>query len=85
MKVINENGLSTILSFTRSGYDKIVFFDHKGNLVLAADMQNAEIITYMHNYISSEKNLLAYYDICIFHKDDSEIAVDFIAEEKKYL
>lgn len=85
MKVINENGLFTILSFAGSGYDKIVFFDHKGNLVLAADMQNAEIITYMHNYISSEKNLLAYYDICIFHKDDSEIAVDFITEEKKYL
>ncbi|MEQ1799071.1 MAG: FkbM family methyltransferase, partial [Lacibacter sp.] len=46
MKAINEEGLSTILSFEKEGYDKIVFFDHKGNLVLATDMQNSEVITY---------------------------------------
>ena len=85
MKVINEDGLSTILSFEKSGYDKIVFFDHKGNLVLATDMQNSEVITYMHNYISSEKNLLAYYDICLFHKDDKDVAEDFLAVERNYL
>jgi len=85
MKAINEEGLSTILSFVNYGYQKIVFFDHKGNLVLATDMQNKEVITYMHNYISSEKNLLAYYDICIFHKDDSEIAEDFLKGENQYL
>ena len=33
MKVIKEDGLSTILSFANSGYSKIIFFDHKGNLV----------------------------------------------------
>lgn len=85
MKAINEEGLSTLLSFEKFGYTKIVFFDHKGNLVLATDMQNAEVITYMHNYISSEKNLLAYYDICIFHGDDKAVSDDFLAEERKYL
>ncbi len=85
MKVINEDGLSTILSFEKSGYHKIIFFDHKGNLVLATDMQNNEVIAYMHNYISSEKNLLAYYDICIFHEDDEELSEDFLAGERKYL
>lgn len=85
MKVINEDGLSTILSFEKSGYDKIIFFDHKGNLVLATGMQNTGVITYMHNYISSEKNLLAYYDICIFHKADTETADAFLAQESKYL
>jgi len=85
MKAINEDGLSTILSFEKAGYDKIVFFDHKGNLVLATDMQNSEVITYMHNYISSDKNLLAYYDICLFHKEDKDVGEDFLAVERKYL
>lgn len=85
MKAINEDGLSTLLSFEKFGYSKIVFFDHKGNLVLATDMQNDEVITYMHNYISSEKNLLAYYDICIFHADDKAISDDFLIAERKYL
>lgn len=85
MKAINEDGLSTLLSFEKFGYERIVFFDHKGNLVLATDMQNNEAITYMHNYISSEKNLLAYFDICIFHRDDREIAEGFLATEKNYL
>lgn len=85
MKAIHEEGLSTILSFERSGYDKIVFFDHKGSLVLATDMKNTEVITYMHNYISSDKNLLAYYDICIFHSSDTALAGEFLKEERTYL
>lgn len=85
MKAINEDGLSTLLSFENEGYDKIVFFDHKGSLVLATDMQNREVITYMHNYISSEKNLLAYYDICLFHKDDQDVGENFLAVEMNYL
>ncbi len=85
MKMINEEGLPTIMSFYKFGYTKIIFFDHKGNLVLATDLQNSDVITYMHNYISSEKNLLAYYDICIFHSNDVELAEIFLAEERKYL
>ncbi len=85
MKAIQEDGLATILSFEKMGYSKIVFFDHKGNLILTTDMKNFEVITYMHHYISSEKNLLAYYDICIFHKKDLDLANDFLNEEKKYL
>jgi FkbM family methyltransferase len=85
MKMINEEGLPTIMSFAEFGYTKIIFFDHKGTLVLATSMQNNEVITYMQNYISSEKNLLAYYDICIFHEDDEEIAEDFLVKERKYL
>jgi FkbM family methyltransferase len=85
MKAIQEDGLSTLLSFEKFGYERIVFFDHKGNLVLAADLQNSETVTYMHNYISSEKNLLAYFDICIFHRNDRAIADEFLAVEKNYL
>ena len=85
MKAIKEEGLPTVLSFKQLGYNRILFFDHKGNLVLATDMKNEEVITWMHTYISSQKNLLGYYDICIFHEEDNSIAENFTQEEKKYL
>ena len=85
MKAIKEDGLSTVLSFSRYNYNKIVFFDHKGTLVLATEMKNEEEITYLHEYISSTKNLMGYYDICIFHEADNAVAVDFLQQEKKYL
>jgi FkbM family methyltransferase len=85
MIAINEDGISTVLSYRNSGYKKVIFFDHKGNLVLATDLQNEEVVRYMHDYISSSKNLLGYYDICIFHENDTDIAEKFLAIEKKYL
>lgn len=85
MKAINEEGLSTVLSFSRFGYSKIAFFDHKGTLVLATEMKNAAEITYLHEYISSPKNLMGYYDICIFHEADTSVAADFLQQEKSFL
>ncbi len=85
MKTIHEDGLSTLLSFRRYNYTKIAFFDHKGTLVLATEMQNEDVITYLHEYISSPKNLMGYYDICIFHEGDAAVADDFLQLEKKYL
>ena len=85
MKAINEDGLSTVLSFAKFGYNKIVFFDHRGNLVLATDLKNEEVITWMHEYISSAKNLLGYYDIALFHEQDNAVAEAYLREEKKFL
>lgn len=85
MIAIKEDGLSTVLSFSNYGYKKIAFFDHKGTLVLATDMQNEEVIRYLHAYISSSRNLMGYYDICIFHEADTAVAEDFLQQEKKFL
>lgn len=85
MKAINEEGLPTVLSFGKYGYNKIAFFDHKGTLILATEMKNTEEITYLHEYISSPKNLMGYYDICIFHEADTNVAADFLQQEKRYL
>ena len=52
---------------------------------MATDLKNKEEVTYMHDYISSPKNLMGYYDICIFHEEDGDIANDFLLAEKKYV
>jgi FkbM family methyltransferase len=84
MMAINEDGLSTLLSFDDYGYNTIAFFDHKGRLLLATSMKNKNEITYLHKYAIGKNNLLGYYDICIFHGQDNAIAEQFLRTEEKY-
>lgn len=85
MIAIKEDGLSTIFSFRNYGYQKIAFFDHKGTLLLATDLQNEEVITYLHEYVSTKNNLVGYFDICVFHETDTSIAEEFLKLEKHFL
>lgn len=82
---IKEDGLSTLLSFAAYGYNRVAFFDHKGTLILASSIQNTELVTYMHDYASSPKNLIGYYDICLFHAEDDQVADTFLTLEKKFV
>lgn len=85
MKTINEDGLSTLLSFGKLNYNKILFFDHLGRLLLTTSLQNEDQIIDLHNYAITKANLLGYFDICLFHKNDNDIAHSFLNEERKHL
>lgn len=82
---IKEAGLPTLLSFAGAGYNKVAFFDHKGTLILATSVKNTEVVTYLHEYASSAKNLIGYYDICLFHEEDDQLAEQFLSLEKKFV
>lgn len=82
---IKEEGLPTLLSFAAAGYNKIAFFDHKGTLMLAASVKDKEVVTYLHDYASSSKNLIGYYDICLFHEEDDQLAEAYLNIEKKFV
>jgi FkbM family methyltransferase len=84
MQEIGEAGLPTLLGFGNYGYNKIVFFDHKGRLLMSTSMKNKDEITYLHQYARGKNNLLGYYDICIFHQQDDDIADEFLKIETKY-
>ncbi|HLP35719.1 FkbM family methyltransferase [Lacibacter sp.] len=84
MKAINEDGLSTLLSFTEYGYNKIAFFDYHGRLLLVTSMSNQKEITYLHEYAIGKNNLIGYYDICIFHQQDDLLADEFFDGEAEY-
>jgi hypothetical protein len=85
MKKIGEEGLSTIFLMRDFGYNKIVFFDHIGTLLLSTSLDNKDVVSHLHEYISSEKNLLGYFDIAIFHEMDTDIASRYIEKEREYL
>ncbi len=84
MKDIDEDGLSTLLSFENYGYNKIFFFDHIGRLLMVTSIKNKTEINYLHEYAIGKNNLLGYYDICVFHQQDDDIGDEFQKIERKY-
>lgn len=83
MEAIKEDGLSTLFSLEKFGYNAVIFFDNHGRYILTADIKEHELIRQLHNYSDEKNSGIAYYDICLFHEADSDMAKQFIAQELK--
>jgi FkbM family methyltransferase len=75
MSVINETGLQTLLALKKIGYTKILLFDDRGRYIITLDMENEAAITDMHNYADGKNGLIYYYNLCIVHRSDIDIAL----------
>lgn len=83
MDAIGEEGLSTLLTLGEVGYRSIVFFDNKGRYMLTAPIDQVSLITDLHRYAQEKNSCIAYYDICLFHEDDADLAQKFIEMENE--
>jgi len=81
MSAINEDGLLTLLHMEQLGYNKILFFDDRGRYILSTTLSNKELINDLHNYADGKNGLIYYYNICLFHKEDTDIAETLIQNE----
>ncbi len=81
MDAIKEDGLGTLLSLEKYGYHSIIFFDNKGRYLLTIPMSQKELITELHHYADETNSEIAYYDVCLFHDDDQDIARTFVSGE----
>ena len=81
MDAIGEDGLSTLLTLGAVGYKNVVFFDNKGRYIMNAPIDQENVIADLHRYAQAENSCIAYYDICLFHEDDSDLATQFIESE----
>ncbi|NCI46614.1 FkbM family methyltransferase [Sediminibacterium soli] len=82
MDAIGELGLPTLFSLEQYGYHSITFFDNKGRYLLTAPLNQHELIRQLHEYAAEGESGIAYYDICLFHHTDQDLADRFIAQEK---
>ena len=82
MKAIGEDGLPTLLSFKNEGYNSIHIYDCINNLILVSTLANVEIISQLNEYIKKDKSMITYLDICLFHKEDSDLSAKFYELEK---
>jgi FkbM family methyltransferase len=84
MENIGEDGLSTLFSLQQYGYKTIVFFDNKGRYLLSAPLSDKALITDLHHYPDENKSQVAYFDVCLFHEKDQDLAAQFIKGEIAY-
>lgn len=78
MDIINENGLLTLFSLIEAGYDKIAVFDNHNRCLIHTSLTQHDILQQLHNYADGVNGLIPHYDICVFHKNDNDIAAEFL-------
>lgn len=84
MEAIHENGLQTLLDLSGEGYERILFFDDRGRFVLSGSLSNRELIQDLHDYADGKNGLIYYYNICLVHGSDADLAESIIAGERAF-
>ncbi len=79
MRAIGEDGLSTLFSLEKYGYPSALFFDNYGRYMLTAPLQDKKLIQSLHHYTEDGISQVGYYDICLFHQEDAQLAEQFTA------
>jgi FkbM family methyltransferase len=81
MRLINENGYSTLLQMKNFGYSRVHVYDCINNLILVTTLDNENLLKQLDRYSKLENSMIKYYDICLFHEDDNDLSNDY---EKAY-
>ncbi len=84
MNKIGENGLDTVMQLKDYGYSIIYIFDCVNNLLQATTLDNFDTIKQLHEYAHKRNTMIPYFDICVFHTEDTALANDFLTAEKLY-
>ena len=81
---VNDDGLSTLFMLENIGYETIIYYDNFGRFMLSAELSNKELIEQLHFYTDDKKSAFHYYDICVFHQQDKQLANDIIKTESSF-
>jgi FkbM family methyltransferase len=83
LQQLKDDGLSVFDALSGAGYDTVMFYDNNGDYLLTSEINLENIIKDIHYYYSG-RNIEHYCDICVFHKEDSDIAGRIRDEELKF-
>jgi FkbM family methyltransferase len=78
MDVIKEDGLATLFALEKFGYHSVIFFDNYGRYILTTPLNQHELIRQLHYYSEDCVSQVGYFDVCLFHENDKDIAQKFI-------
>ena len=82
MDLIGERGLATISMLLEMGYSQAVFHDCNGRFFTATDLSNEVLVHDLLDYADGKLGSIFYFDLTIFHRDDADVAMEFIKEER---
>ena len=76
-----DNGISTIQGLKSIGYDTALFYDNYGRFLLSTSLKESRQIEQLHNYIGEKQGAFPYYDLCLIHETDADLAASIIESE----
>ena len=77
------DGLSTFKDLSSLGYKQAAFYDNYGRFIISADIADRKLMVQLTSYVKDRQGGFAFYDICVFHADDNDLADRLAAEEAK--
>jgi len=83
MDIIKENGIETLFILQEIGYNKLLVYENMGRFILSTTLDNHKLINQLHEYIDGKNSTIPYFDFCLFHSNDEDIANEFIEREER--
>lgn len=78
----NDDGLVIFKDFLEMGYNKALYYDNYGKFLLSIEISNELILKQLYAYINKKEDAaFPYYDVCLFHQEDNDLA-DFCIEKE---
>lgn len=79
-----QNGWPVFDLLRGHGYDRAVFYDAFGRMLLAHSLRDPALLRDMHDYAEGRLGRVYYYDVVCFHGKEAEAAERFVDQERKY-
>lgn len=77
-----EDGIDTLTKLEKLGYNKIIYYDNCGRFLLATELDKVSLLKHLYNYTANKEGAITYYDLCIVHSEDNQLADLIIQKEE---
>jgi FkbM family methyltransferase len=82
MRRLQERGIDTLRMLVAQGYDRAAVFDNGGRLVAQVPLDPIDILEDLDAYATGPAGIF-YYDLCLFHAQDGDLAMQFARAERE--
>lgn len=80
----HEHRTQTLEQLQGLGYNKIIYYDNFGKMLLSATLDQHLLLEQLYIYMRRKDGAFPYFDVCVFHKDDERLADEIIAKEMEF-
>lgn len=74
LEAVGDSGIDAFTELRKYGYKNILFYDNVGRFLTMTTVENTEQLTELYHYTYKKNGSFPYYDVCVFHEEDSDLA-----------
>lgn len=79
----DENGLALLRRLRETGYHRALVYENVGDYMFSAELENETLLCELHQFFSGRRTK-RYCDLCIFHRQDDDIAEKIRQKELEF-